>query len=111
YTNQGNAPKAACQSVRGTTIRNGRRPTVSTLITTAGRSLRISAPTEGSKRTTQISPLWCRRAFPMKVFLLKGLEIRKLWIGSVHLFCQGRSLFQDGIALGRRKSPQLRRRP
>ena len=52
--NQGSEAKDGCQSVIGTTIRSGKRPTALTLATTAGRSLRISAPTEGSNRTIQI---------------------------------------------------------
>jgi hypothetical protein len=56
-------------------MRNGSRPTVSRLITTAGRILRISAPTEGPNCTIQILPLWGGGAFARQVLLAKGLEI------------------------------------
>src|SRR4051794_31808378 len=44
------------QSVTGATSLIGRRPTESELITTAGRVFLISAPSVGSKQTSQISP-------------------------------------------------------
>ena len=47
---------AGFQSVIGTTSLIGSRPTASELMTTAGRVLRISAPTVGSKLTFQTSP-------------------------------------------------------
>ena len=47
--------KDSFQSVMGATNLMGKRPTTSELITTAGRVLRISVPTVGSKLTRQIS--------------------------------------------------------
>lgn len=67
---------------------------------TASRGLRISAPTEGSNRTVQISPLWGRRAFAMKILLTKSLAVCQLWIGAIDLIRQGGRCLQDRIALG-----------
>src|SRR5271166_2567976 len=75
-TNQERFPKSLFQSVTGTTIRRGRRPPMaSRLTTTAGRTLRIAAPAEGSKRTSQTSPLFGVGTVAMEVLLAASLEV------------------------------------
>jgi hypothetical protein len=64
--------------VIGTTSRKGSRPTESRLITTAGRTFRISCPTAGSKSISQISPRFGVGAIDMKVFLAEGLKCGQL---------------------------------
>lgn len=56
-TNQGQRANVDFHPVRGTMIRNGSLPTEETLTTNARRSFWISAPLDGSKLTSQISPL------------------------------------------------------
>jgi hypothetical protein len=81
------------------------------LTTTAGRTLRISAPTDGSKETVQISPLRGGRAFTIQIFLPKGLEVGQFRLIAVHSFRQSRRRLLDGIALRRGQLAEFRRRP
>src|SRR5208337_5372361 len=74
-TNQERFPKSLFQSVTGTTIRRGRRQMAYRLTTTAGRTLRISAPAEGSNRTSQTSLLFGVGTVAMKVLLAESLAV------------------------------------
>src|SRR6185437_12785722 len=106
-TNQGNATYRSCQSVTGTTIRSGSFPMLSMLMTTAGRILRISPPTEGSKLTSQISPRLGVGTVAMKIILPKCVEVSQVIVVYVNLFGTGRGGAQDCVALGLGKSPKL----
>jgi len=52
----------------------------SRLTTTAGRTLRISAPAEGSKRTSQTLPHFGVGTVAMEVLLAESLEVGQLAI-------------------------------
>src|SRR6185437_5246650 len=83
----------------------------SMLITTAGRTLRISAPTEGAKSTNHISPRLGAGAFAIQVILAKGFKRRQFGIGPVFFLRESSSGFQDGIPLLWRQLAQLGRGP
>src|SRR5947207_3413900 len=93
----------------GTTMRSGSRPTVSRLITTAGRTLPISAPTGGSKFTNQTSPRFGCGRRPMgglaagtvaiKLILAEGVESGQIGVGAVFLGRNHRGRLQEDVAL------------
>src|SRR5438477_6973044 len=93
------------------TIWRGRRPIPATVITTAGRTLRISAPTEGSKSTCQISPRLGVGAVDIEVILAKSFKGGQLRIVPVFLLQPGRLLGEDCLALFDRQSAQFRCAP
>src|SRR4051794_28331794 len=110
-TNHGNAAKVGCQSVSGTTILSGKRPTESRLTMTAGLSLRISAPMEGSNRTIQISPRCGRGAVAMQVVLAERFEVREARLASIVTLGQCRRTCQNIVSLSGRQPAQFVRCP
>src|SRR5437016_4315646 len=92
-------------------MRRGSRPTLSTLMTTAGRTLRISAPTAGSKSISHTSPRFGAGAFAMQVVLAESLEGGQFRPTAVFLFGLGGGGLQDGVALPGRQLAQLGGRP
>ena len=71
----------------------------SRLTTTAGRSLRISAPAEESKRTSQTSPLFGVGTVAMGVLLAESLEVGQLAITPLKIRRQDRLGTEDSRAL------------
>jgi hypothetical protein len=69
-------------------------------MTTAGRTFRISAPTAGSKSTSQISPRLGIGTVAMQIILAEGFEGGQFMIVAVISLGQSGGSFQDGIALG-----------
>src|SRR5438128_7956862 len=96
---------------RGTTIRSSSRPTVSMLMTTAGRTFLISAPTEGSKSTSQISPRLGAGAVAIQIVLGKGFKGRQFRIVPVVVLCAGGGGMKNGVLLLPRQAAQLGRSP
>src|SRR5438105_5435471 len=101
--NQAKFAKVGFQSVTGTTILRGNRPTLSMLMTTAGLTFWISAPTAGSKRTFQTSPLWALASR----FLRECLEVGQILIGVVLFLCQFGGGSQDPLLQRPRQLAQL----
>ncbi len=60
--------------------RNGSRPTDSMLTTTAGLVFWISAPTDGSKQMSQISPRLGFGGVDIQILQTKSFEIRQFFI-------------------------------
>src|SRR5262249_17425583 len=75
-----------CQAVIGTTTRNANTPIESRLMTTAGRTLRISSPSVGSRLTSQIS---LRDGVIKDVLCVQACPFGQLATGFVKIF-QGR---------------------
>ena len=78
-TNQGQRANEGFHSVRGTMIRNGSLPTEVGFTTSARRSFWISAPLDGSKLTSQISPLRGLTAWLImgivEFFITEGIKV------------------------------------
>src|SRR5579884_2052656 len=119
--NQAYAKYAGFQSVMGTTMRKGSRPTLSWLMTTAGRTLPISAPVDGSKSINQISPrVGCggtvglglaAGAVPIEIILAVGVERGQLRVLVVFAGRDGGRAFKEDIPLLDGQSPDLGGRP
>src|SRR5436190_23908620 len=92
-------------------MRSGSRPMASTLSTTAGRILRISAPVEGSKLTSQTSSRCGSFAFAMQIVLTEGLERGQLGVGAVVMFGRGRGCGENGVPFRLREPTQFCRCP
>src|SRR5262245_38099716 len=110
-TNQGKLAYCGFQSVSGTTIRNGSRPIESRLITRAGRTFWISAPTDGSKSTSQTSPRLGVGAVDIQVPLAERLERGQGDVVAVLFFRGGGGRGEDGVPLLGRQATQLGRGP
>src|SRR3982750_354239 len=95
----------------GATIRRGRRPIASMLITTAGRIFWISAPTAGSKSISQISPRLGAGTLAMQVILAEGFEGGQFGVVPVVFLGPSGGGFHDRIPLFLGKFPQFGRRP
>jgi hypothetical protein len=80
------------------------------LATTAGRTSRISARAEGSKRTSQTSPLFGDGTIDMKVNLVEGLKVSQSKVAAVEFLSPIRLSPKDGRPFIRRKFPEFGRR-
>src|SRR5437660_9803964 len=80
-------------------------------MTTAGRTLRISAPTAGSKSINQTSPRFGVGTVDMEVILAEGFKGRQFRVVAVIFLSPGGGLRQDSVALLRRQFPQFGSRP
>src|SRR5262249_20857782 len=68
-------------------------------------------PSEGSDLTTQIAPLRGCRAFAIKIFGTKRLEVRQLRIVAIEILRRGGSCLEDCVTLRLRKFSQFRSHP
>src|SRR5205807_2335522 len=77
------------------------------LMTTAGRIFWISAPTEGSKSTSQISPRLGAGAVAIQIVLGKGFKGRQFRIVPVVVLCAGGGGLKSGVLLFPRQAAQF----
>src|SRR6266849_290238 len=94
-------------SVMGTTMSSGSLPTRGTLTTPAGRTFRISAPTVGSKLTSQISPRAGSLIVERRVHYIPD----QFRVASIELRSTSHLRFQYAVALLKRQQHQLLCRP